>query len=196
MLLMCQVAKIVGNMTINEIAGGVAMMIVFLIFINYLVRATLICKEQQIAKLSGLLIAVSLCMAIMAGVCLILGLLRPEKLAQGVAAIVVFGVVIGALIKVVASAKKIDKNAGGVILAIAVTIAVMAAAVTVLSLLKPEKIAGATVCIGILLGLFALVERNASYIKKATGSLIVMAVIMGYLAVCLLEYHLYRQKEH
>ena len=181
MLLMCQVAKIVGNMTINEIAGGVAMMIVFLIFINYLVRATLICKEQQIAKLSGLLIAVSLCMAIMAGVCLILGLLRPEKLAQGVAAIVVFGVVIGALIKVVASAKKIDKNAGGVILAIAVTIAVMAAAVTVLSLLKPEKIAGATVCIGILLGLFALVERNASYIKKATGSLIVMAVIIGLL---------------
>ncbi|WP_294837468.1 tape measure protein [uncultured Eubacterium sp.] len=181
MLLMCQVAKIVGNMTINEIVGGIAMMAVFIIFIALLVRATIICKEQQIAKLSGLLIAVSLCMAIMAGVCLVLGLLRPEKLAQGVAAIVVFGVVIGALIKVVASAKKIDKNAAGAILAISVTIAVMAAAVTVLSLLKPEKIAGATVCLGILLGLFALVERNASYIKKATGSLIVMAVIIGLL---------------
>lgn len=181
MLLMCQVAKIVGNMSIKEMAGGIGMMAVFVVFINYLVKTTLICKEQQIAKLSGLLIAVSLCMAIMAGVCLVLGLLRPEKLAQGVAAIVVFGVVIGALIKVVASAKKIDKNAGGAILAIAVTIAVMAAAVTVLSLLKPEKIAGATVCLGILLGLFALVERNASYIKKATGSLIVMAVIIGLL---------------
>ena len=181
MLLMCQVAKIVGNMTTNEIVGGIAIMAVFIIFINLLVKATRICKEQQIAKLSGLLIAISLCMAIMAGVCLVLGLLRPEKLAQGVAAIVVFGVVIGALIKVVASAKKIDKNAGGAILAIAVTIAVMAAAVTVLSLLKPEKIAGATVCLGILMGLFALVERNASYIKKATGSLIVMAVIIGLL---------------
>ena len=181
MLLMCVVAKIVGNMTINEIAGGVGMMVVFIIFINYLVKATLICKEQQIAKLSGLLIAISLCMAVMAGVCLVLGLLQPDKLKQGVAAIVVFGVVIGALIKVVASAKKIDKNAGGAILAIAVTIAVMAAAVTVLSLLKPEKIAGATVCLGILMGLFALIERNASYIKKATGSLIVMAVIIGLL---------------
>ena len=181
MLLMCQVAKIVGNMTTNEIVGGIAIMAVFIIFINLLVRATITCKEQQIAKLSGLLIAISLCMAIMAGVCLVLGLLRPEKLAQGVAAIVVFGVVIGALIKVVASAKKIDKNASGAILAIAVTIAVMAAAVTVLSLLKPEKIAGATVCLGILMGLFALVERNASYIKKATGSLIVMAVIIGLL---------------
>jgi tape measure domain-containing protein len=181
MLLMCQVAKIVGNMTTNEIVGGIAMMAVFIIFINYLVKATLICKEQQIAKLSGLLIAISLCMAVMAGVCLVLGLLQPDKLKQGVAAIVVFGVVIGALIKVVASAKKIDKNAGGTILAIAVTIAVMASAVTVLSLLKPEKIAGATVCLGILMGLFALIERNASYIKKATGSLIVMAVIIGLL---------------
>ena len=181
MLLMCQVAKIVGNMTTNEIVGGIAMMAVFIIFIDLLVKATLICKEQQIAKLSGLLIAISLCMAIMAGVCLVLGLLQPEKSKQGVAAIVVFGVVIGALIKVVASAKKIDKNAGGAILAIAVTIAVMAAAVTVLSLLKPEKIAGATVCLGILMGLFALIERNASYIKKATGSLIVMAVIIGLL---------------
>ena len=181
MLLMCQVAKIVGNMTTNEIVGGIAMMAVFIIFIDLLVKATLICKEQQIAKLSGLLIAISLCMAVMAGVCLVLGLLQPDKLKQGVAAIVVFGVVIGALIKVVASAKKIDKNAGGAILAIAVTIAVMAAAVTVLSLLKPEKIAGATVCLGILMGLFALIERNASYIKKATGSLIVMAVIIGLL---------------
>ena len=181
MLLMCQVAKIVGNMTTNEIVGGIAIMAVFIIFINLLVKATLICKEQQIAKLSGLLIAISLCMAIMAGVCLVLGLLQPDKLKQGVAAIVVFGVVIGALIKVVASAKKIDKNASGAILAIAVTIAVMAAAVTVLSLLKPEKIAGATVCLGILMGLFALIERNASYIKKATGSLIVMAVIIGLL---------------
>lgn len=181
MLLMCQVAKIVGNMTTNEIVGGIAIMAVFIIFIDLLVKATLICKEQQIAKLSGLLIAISLSMAIMAGVCLVLGLLQPDKLKQGVAAIVVFGVVIGALIKVVASAKKIDKNASGAILAIAVTIAVMAAAVTVLSLLKPEKIAGATVCLGILMGLFALVERNASYIKKATGSLIVMAVIIGLL---------------
>lgn len=181
MLLMCQVAKIVGNMTTNEIVGGIAIMAVFIIFIDLLVKATLICKEQQIAKLSGLLIAISLSMAIMAGVCLVLGLLQPGKLKQGVAAIVVFGVVIGALIKVVASAKKIDKNASGAILAIAVTIAVMAAAVTVLSLLKPEKIAGATVCLGILMGLFALVERNASYIKKATGSLIVMAVIIGLL---------------
>ena len=57
----------------------------------------------------------------------------------------------------------------------------MAAAVTVLSLLKPEKIAGATVCLGILMGLFVLIESNASYIKKATGSLIVMAVIIGLL---------------
>ena len=146
-----------------------------------LVALTHLATDKELKGVGRLLLSVSLCMAIMAGVCLVLGLLRPEKLEHGVAAIVVFGVVIGALIKVVASAKKIDKNAGGAILAIAVTIAVMAAAVTVLSLLKPEKIAGATVCLGILIGLFALVERNASYIKKATGSLIVMAVIIGLL---------------
>ena len=181
MLLMVIVAKMAGELKPEafkngaKIAGAVALMVTGLVALTHLAT------DKELKGVGRLLLSVSLCMAIMAGVCLVLGLLRPEKLEHGVAAIVVFGVVIGALIKVVASAKKIDKNAGGAILAIAVTIAVMAAAVTVLSLLKPEKIAGATVCLGILIGLFALVERNASYIKKATGSLIVMAVIIGLL---------------
>ena len=181
MLLMVIVAKMAGELKPEafkngaKIAGAVALMVTGLVALTHLAT------DKELKGVGRLLLSVSLCMAIMAGVCLVLGLLRPEKLEHGVAAIVVFGVVIGALIKVVASAKKIDKNAGGAILAKAVTIAVMAAAVTVLSLLKPEKIAGATVCLGILIGLFALVERNASYIKKATGSLIVMAVIIGLL---------------
>ena len=181
MLLMVIVAKMAGELKPEafkngaKIAGAVALMVTGLVALTHLAT------DKELKGVGRLLLSVSLCMAIMAGVCLVLGLLRSEKLEHGVAAIVVFGVVIGALIKVVASAKKIDKNAGGAILAIAVTIAVMAAAVTVLSLLKPEKIAGATVCLGILIGLFALVERNASYIKKATGSLIVMAVIIGLL---------------
>ena len=181
MLLMCQVAKIVGNMSLNEIVAGIATMAYFVIFVGALVEVTVMAKEQQIAKLSGLLIAISLCMAIMAGVCLMLGLLEPGKLAQGTLAIIAFGVVIYSLIKVIASAKKIDKNAAGTIIAISVAIAVLAATVAILSFLKPEKIAGATVCMGILLGLFALVERNASYIKKATSSLIVMSVIVALL---------------
>ena len=185
MLLMVAGIAILGNMNADKYKQGIDgftnIILALMFMVTGLVALTHLATDKELKGVGRLLLSVSLCMAIMAGVCLVLGLLRPEKLEHGVAAIVVFGVVIGALIKVVASAKKIDKNAGGAILAIAVTIAVMAAAVTVLSLLKPEKIAGATVCLGILIGLFALVERNASYIKKATGSLIVMAVIIGLL---------------
>jgi tape measure domain-containing protein len=127
MLLMVIVAKMAGELKPEafkngaKIAGAVALMVTGLVALTHLAT------DKELKGVGRLLLSVSLCMAIMAGVCLVLGLLRPEKLEHGVAAIVVFGVVIGALIKVVASAKKIDKNAGGAILAIAVTIAVMAA---------------------------------------------------------------------
>ena len=63
----------------------------------------------------------------------------------------------------------------------AIAIGVMAAAVAILSILKPEKIIVATACMSVLVGLFALVEFCASKVQGAMGSLIAMAVVIGLL---------------
>ncbi len=183
MILMVGVVKLVSLLKPEEMGKGALFAAGFLVFLGVLVAITKIGSEQQIAKVGGMVLAVSVAIAILAGVCVILSLIDTPSLWKGVGAVTVLGVLMAVMIR---SAKDTN-DVKGSILAMAVTIAILAAAVAVLSFIKPEKLFGATVAMGVLMALFALIEHQAKNLQGVTGSLVVMAIIIAILGALLID---------
>ena len=181
MLLMAVMLKMLKSVDYAEIGKGALILAGVAVLIAGLVALTHKASDKQIKGIGKMLLAVSLCFAVMAGVCLVLGLLPVDKIVQGLAAVAAFTILIEGLIAVAAIAGKVDENASKTLMSAAIAIGVMAAAVAILSILKPEKIIVATACMSVLVGLFALVEFCASKVQGAMGSLIAMAVVIGLL---------------
>ena len=181
MLLMAVMLKMLKSVDYAEIGKGALILAGVAVLIAGLVALTHKASDKQIKGIGKMLLAVSLCFAVMAGVCLVLGSLPVDKIVQGLAAVAAFTILIEGLIAVAAIAGKVDENASKTLMSAAIAIGVMAAAVAILSILKPEKIIVATACMSVLVGLFALVEFCASKVQGAMGSLIAMAVVIGLL---------------
>ena len=179
MALMVGVCKLVGKLSPKEMFKGAIFAIAFLKFIKAMVKATKIGEEEQIAKMAGTLMAMSIAIGIMAGVCILLGLISLPALAKGVAAVSVLGLVLSKMIEATKGAEDIK----GSIMAMSVAIAVMAVAVAALSFIDPTKLAGATAALSILMGMFALIAKASSSLSNdALGPLIVMTIMIGVLS--------------
>ena len=178
MALMVGVCKLVGKLSAEEMLKGAGFAIAFLIFVKALVSVTKIGKEEQIAKMTGTLIAMSVAIGIMAGVCILLGLISLPALAKGVIAVGILGAILALMIHATKGAEDVK----GSIIAMSVAIAVMAVAVAALSFIDPKKLAGATIALSILMGMFALIAKASSSLNGAMGSLIVMTIAIGVLA--------------
>ena len=181
MLLMAVMLKMLKSVDYAEIGKGALILAGVAVLIAGLVALTHKASDKQIKGIGKMLLAVSLCFAVMAGVCLVLGLLPVDKIVRGLAAVAAFTILIEGLIAVAAIAGKVDENTSKTLMSAAIAIGVMAAAVAILSILKPEKIIVATACMSVLVGLFALVEFCASKVQGAMESLIAMAVVIGLL---------------
>lgn len=178
MLLMIGVIKLVGLLKPEELIKGLAFATGFLLFVGALVEITKIGKDDQIAKMAGTVLAMSVAIGIMAGVCILLGLINLPALAKGVVAVGILGLIMMGMIKATKGANDVKGN----IIAMAVAIAVMAVAVAALSFIDPSQLAGATAALGILMGMFALIAKSSGNLKGSIGTLIVMTIAVGLLA--------------
>ena len=177
-LLMVGVCKLAGMLSKEEMLKGAAFAGAFLIFVGTLVAITKIGSEEKIAKVAGTLIAMSVAIGIMAGVCILLGLISLPALAKGVAAVSILGIILSLMIKATKGAEDVK----GSIIAMSVAIAVMAVAVAALSFIDPKNLAGATIALSMLMGMFALMAKASGSLQGSMGSLIVMTVLVGLLA--------------
>ena len=178
MMLMVGVCKLVNKLSTEEMLKGALFAAGFLVFVKALVSVTKIGKEEQIAKVAGTILAASVAIGIMAGVCILLGLIDTKALAKGVVAVGM----LGALLALMIYATKDAQDCKGNIIAMSIAIAVMATAVAALSFIDPSKLAGATTALSILMGMFALIAKAASSMQGVIGSIIVMTVAVGLLA--------------
>ena len=178
MILMVGVCKLVGLLKPDELLKGVGFVVAFTIFIAVLVSVTKISSEEQMGKVAGTILAASLAIAIMAGVCILLGLINVPDLIKGVTAVAIFGSVIALMIAVTKNAQDVKGN----LIAMTVAIGVMALAVAALSFIDPTKLAGATAAMAILMGMFALMTACAKGLQGSMGSLIVLTVAVGVIA--------------
>lgn len=179
--LMVGVCKLIGLLSYEQMAKGAVFVGGFILLIGLLVKLTTISNEQQMAKVAGTILAMSVALGAMAAVCIILSLLTTDMLIKGVLAVSAFGLIMATM---VAAARGVT-DIKGTVMMMAVSIGIMAAAVSVLSFIKPEKLANATIALSTLMGMFALIESQANGVSKAAVSLGIMAATIGLIGYVL-----------
>ena len=181
MLLMVGICKLVGKLSEDELIKGAAFVVGFTIFVGLLVRITKVSSEQQIARVAGTILALSVAIGVLAGVSIMMSLINTEGLIKGVTAVSVLSLIMATMI---AACKGVNDIKGNLIV-MTVAIAVMAAAVAGLSFIEPEKLAGATAAMTMLIGVFALLVKAGNYgssAGKSVATIAILAAAVGMLA--------------
>lgn len=177
MMLMVGVCKLAGQLSSEEIGAGVAFMAGFLVFVALLVAITQISNETKTAKIAGTLLAMSTAVAILAGVAVLLSMLDPTGLANGVMAVVMLSLGMAAM---AAAAKGAQKCVGNIV-ALAIAVGIMAGAVAALTLIDQDKLANSVIVMTIMMGMFALIMKMTDSMPKVTLTLLAMSVAIGIL---------------
>lgn len=176
MLIMAGLCKLIATMEWNELGKGLVGIIAFTAIIGAICGIVKMVGNDA-PKIAATLLAMSVSIAILAGVAVILGLIDPMTVWKGVSAIVALGSVMSLMIYVTKSAK----DCKGTLIAMTVAIGVMVAAVAVLSIIDPLSLYGAVGALSIIIGMFAVVEAASSMVRGSMGTLVVMTVAIGLL---------------
>lgn len=183
LLLMVGMCKLVGQLTAGEMIKGGIFMAGFIIFVKALVSILKVTNETELYKIASTILAMSVSIAILAGVCVLLGFMDIGHLAKGVAAVAILGLIMKGMISALKNAKAISKT----MMWMAIAIGIMAASVIALSFVDPGKLAGATAAMAILMGMFALMEKSLKHVEKGAITILLMAgIIAGLTAVLFL----------
>lgn len=178
LLLMVGVCKLVGMLSAGEIIKGAAFVTGFVFFLKALVGVLKVGSEQKMAKVAATMIALSVSIAILAGVAALLGQLNLGDLAKGVAAVSALGLVMTGMVKALKGAQNVAKS----VMWMAIAIGMMAAAVIALSFVDPADLAPATLALGMLMGMFALMVKAGSAAKVSLASTTIMMGVVIALA--------------
>ena len=238
MTLMMGVIKLAGQLSASEMLKGVVFAGAFVLFVKTLVNSVKMDSGSSIAKVSGLLLSMSVSMLLMVGVMKLVGMLSASEIIKGTAAVVAFGALMIAMVKAVKTAGPGAGKVAGTLTAMAVAIgimagvsallsmvdiaslvkgltavgllsvmltamiwatrgasdcmknlivmttaiAIMAGAVALLSLLDTKKLAGATICLSTLMGMFAIMSKSTPLIVGSGKSLAIMVAVIAALA--------------
>lgn len=130
------------------------------------------------AKAGVMLLAVSGALVLLAGAMVILGHLKPEGIKQALGIIAVLELLFMGLIAVTSLAK----DCKGTLIVIAVTIGILVAALGALSMIEDQsKLRNVATCLSVIIAAFTVLVASTSLVKKATGTMIVMTVIVAAL---------------
>ena len=130
------------------------------------------------AKAGVMLLAVSGALILLAGAMVILGHLKPEGIKQALGIIAVLEFLFMGLIAVTSLAKDCKST----LIVVAVTIGILVAALGALSMIDDQsKLRNVAACLSAVIAAFAVLVASTSLVKKATGTMIVMTVIVAAL---------------
>ena len=174
MLLMIAVMKLVATMRPGDMAKGFVAIIAFTAIITYLVK-TLGKVGPELPKVALTLIAFSVAIGILAIVTAALGLINLADLAKGTLIVGALSLMMRGLI----TATRGATNITGTVIAMTVAIGVMVAAVALLTLIDPAKLAIATVAISVLMHMFSVMTKATSMVGQAMGTVIAMAAAIA-----------------
>lgn len=184
MILMVGVCKLVRTLSIGDVLAGAAFVTGFMFMVKTLVKVTTIGKEQQIAKVAGLIMSMSFALILMIGVCKLVNILSVEDVFKGALFIGAFILIIKALVSVLTVGKDQEiAKVGGTLLMFSLAIGIMAGAVALLSLMNLAGLAKGLIAVGLLSEMMAGMIRATNGATDMKGSLIVMVVAIGVLAL-------------
>lgn len=181
MMLMVGVCKLVGMLSVGEMFKGAVFALGFTILVKAMVGILSVGSETTMAKVSGTIFAMAFAIGILAAIAVAIGYVDTTSLAKGITAV---SILCGMMALMVHGLKG-AKNAKGAIMMMAIAIAVMAAAVVALTFIDGDKLAAAAASLAVVMGMFALIEKNAGRAKKSVGVIAVMTVAIGAIAFIL-----------
>ena len=183
MTLMVGVCKLAGQLSAEEMLKGAAFATAFVFFVRELITATKIGKKQQIAKLSGLLLSVSFSLAMLAGVCKLVGLLSVDDMIKGAAFITGFVFLLKKLVSIlkIGEGGQIAK-VSATILAMSVAIGILAGLSILLGIIDIASLAKGITAVTILSGMMALMVKSLKGAQNVKGAIMMMAVAIAIMA--------------
>ena len=183
MTLMVGVCKLAGQLSAEEMLKGAAFATAFVFFIRELITATKIGKKQQIAKLSGLLLSVSFSLAMLAGVCKLVGLLSVDDMIKGAAFITGFVFLLKKLVSIlkIGESEQIAK-VSATILAMSIAIGILAGVSILLGIIDIASLAKGITAVTILSGMMVLMIKSLKGAQNVKGAIVTMAVAIAIMA--------------
>ena len=190
LLMIAAAVAIFGNMkTSTLLKGGAAVLAFLAMFVGIMAATKLLAtteSNQQFAKVGGTILAFSAALILVAGAIAILSTLEFSDIAKSTAIIGAIGLLFVALI---AATKAIPKNGLGVIIALSGALLILVGSVIALSYIGTDKLIPATIAIGSLIGMLALlaVATKGANIKPKqilmiAGLLTAILVVLGVFA--------------
>ena len=182
LLMMAIAAKIAGSMKIGDIAKGVIAVGMFSGMVAALILVTHF-ADTEIDKLGKTMLMISVAIGVLAISAALLGMIDTTNLAKGVIAVGFLSGMVAGLIAVT----KLAQNVMGTVIAITVALGLLVISVGLLSMVDPTKLAGATLAVMGVLGMFAVVIAASKLATGAMGTLIVLTVAIGLLSLALYQ---------
>lgn len=179
LLMLVGVCKLVGMLTVEEMIKGAAFVAAFVILLKVLMKTLTISNEQQMAKVAGTILAMSVAIAILAAVAILLSFMDIGGLAKGIIAVGLLSVMMTAMVKALKGAQ----NVKGAILMMAIAIGVMAASIVALSFIDTADLAASTGAMVAVMSAFALMIKSMKGLKDVKiGPLIALTGVVLILA--------------
>lgn len=177
------VTKLIGYLSIDEIAKGAVFAGSFLAFIEILKLISKSDDGQVMKGLTRLLLSVSISMALMAGVVKLVSYLSAGEMIKGCVFVAAFTVFVYALVKVttIASDQQTAKVAAS-ILSISVAVGILAGVSVLLGMVSIKNLAKGGTAIALLCGMMAVMVRQLRGANDVGKSLTGMAIAIGVMA--------------
>ena len=168
------IIRLIGNMDAAAIVKGVIAVAALSALVAGLVWVTKKFAGNEPQKLTGVLIGVAVAIGVMAAVVALIGQLNTGSLTKGLIAVGIMAAILAILIVV----SKDAKDCKGNLIAMTAAMVAIAASVAILSLIEPNRLAGAVTAMGVLMAIFAVMIAIAGKSKGATGSLLALAGVI------------------
>ena len=176
-LIIVAAIKMISGISASDLAKGKQAITEIMTVMTLVVAASHFAGEHA-QKAGVMLLAMSVSIGILAAVIWALSLLEPEGLERGKRAIeelmLIFGVILGV--------SKLAEDAKGTIIALTVAITLLSASIFALSLLEPSNVKNASEALSLVIAMFALLVASTGLADKATGTIVLMMVVVGELA--------------
>ena len=175
--IMATITAILGNMDPSTLGQGLIFMTIFVVLLKLMAGSAK--SFGSAAKIGGTLLAMSVSIGILAAIAVALGKVDTAGLAKGVIAVTIIGTVAALMSKLASNSSK-----GSVkLLALSVSVGILAAIVAALSLLNPARLAVAVVCLDSMMVFFGLMAALSNNTKVNMGTLVKLLGAVGVLAV-------------
>lgn len=183
--LMVVVIKMISGLSVGEILkGGVAIM-GFVYIIGLLSMIVDRYGKGDIAKLSSTLIGISASMLILVGVVKLMASMNVADIAKGMASILAFTGIVALLVQIVKTAGSSSTKIAATLLAMSVSIGIIAGIAVVLSLIDVKGLAKGITAVAALSAIMAGLVYVTKYAGACKGELLTITIAVGVMAAAI-----------